>query len=161
MRFTPAQQAAIKTYVLADPVLAPLTSGDGTDYGFVASTLSGYPISPVLAWSTNVPSVVSDDAPSYATFDSIVAGKRDSWGFFLANPRDFTRKKVRDWVVDVWGAATAASNAEAILKAGTENMRVIEVVLGGVDKTTGTVTAKTRSYVGGIDLAEVAGLFNV
>jgi hypothetical protein len=161
MSLTPAQQATIKTYVLADPVLAPLTSGPGTDYGTIALTLDAYSSPANMAWVTNVPAVVSDDAPSYSTFDSIAAGKRDSWGFFLAQTRDFTRKKVRDWVVDVWGAATAGSNAEAILQAGTEKMRVVEVVLGGTVKTTGTVSATTRNYVGGITLPEIAAIFNV
>ena len=157
---TPEQKAVVKAYVLADPVLVTYTSGPGTDYGFIASALAAYASPPELAWKTSVPAVVSDDAPSYSTFDSIAAGKRDSWGFFLAQTRDFTRKKVRDWVVDVWGSATAGSNAEKILQAATENMRVIEVVLGGTDKTTGTVTAKDRTYVGSIDLAEVASIFN-
>ncbi len=157
---TPEQKAVVKAYVLADTVLAPYTSGQGTDYGLIANALAAYASPPVLAWRTSVPAVVSDDAPSYSTFDSIAAGKRDSWGFFLAQTRDFTRKKVRDWVVDVWGAATAGSNAEKILQAGTENMRVVEVVLGGTDKTTGTVTAKDRTYVGSIDLTEVASIFN-
>lgn len=157
---TPEQKAVVKAYVLADPVLVTYTSGPGTDYGFIASALAAYASPPELAWKTSVPAVVSDDAPSYSTFDSIAAGKRDSWGFFLAQTRDFTRKKVRDWVVDVWGAATAGSNAEKILQAGTENMRVVEVVLGGTVKTTGTVTAKDRTYVGSIDLTEVASIFN-
>lgn len=157
---TPEQKAIVKAYLLADPVLAPHTSGPGTDYGFIANALAAYASPPVLAWRTSVPAVVSDDAPSYSTFDSIAAGKRDSWGFFLAQTRDFTRKKIRDWVVDVWGSATAGSNAEKILLAGTENMRVVEVVLGGTDKTTGTVTAKDRTYVGSIDLTEVASIFN-
>lgn len=157
---TPEQKAVVKAYVLTDQVLAPYTSGPGTDYGFIANALAAYASPPVLAWKTSVPAVVSDDAPSYSTFDSISAGKRDSWGFFLAQTRDFTRKKVRDWVVDVWGSATAGSNAEKILQAATEDMRVVEVVLGGTDKTTGTVTAKDRTYVGSIDLTEVASIFN-
>lgn len=160
MHFTPTQQATIKAYVLADPVLGPLTSGPGTDYGFIANTLAAYASPTVLAWKTSVPAIVSDDAPSYSTFDTIAAGKRDSWGFFLAQTRDFTRKKVRDWITDVWGAAIANSNAEKILQAGTENMRVVEVILGGTDATTGTVTAKKRDYVGSIDLSEIALMFN-
>ncbi len=161
MHFTDEQKATIKAYVLADPVLAPVSSGPTTDYGLIANTLAAYANPVSKAWIPSVPPVVSDDAPSYSTFDSIAAGKRDSWGFFLAQTRDFTRKKVRDWIVDVWGAAILDSNSEKILLAGTENMRVIEVILGGTDKTTGTVTAKTRNYVGSIDLLDIANIFNV
>jgi len=161
MHFPPAQQAIIKAYVLADPILAPLTSGPGTDYGFIANTLAAYASPAVLAWSTSVASTTSDDAPDYSTFDALAAGKRDSWGFFLRNTRDFTRNKTRKWITDIWGNATAASNSEAILLSGTENARVIEVVLGGTTKTTGTVSAMARNYVGSIDLLEIAAIFNV
>jgi len=93
------------------------------------------------AWITNQPSTDSDDAPDYSAFDTIVPGKRDSWGFFLAYPRDFTRSKVRKWVTDVWGNALAASNAEAILQAATRNATRGEIVFGGTTRTTGTVAA--------------------
>lgn len=103
---------------------------------------------------------MSDDAPDYSTFDSLAAGKRDSWGFFLQNTRDFTRNKTRKWITDIWGPANAASNAEAILLSGTEKARVIEVVLGSSVKTTGTVSAIARNYVGSIDLLEVGLILN-
>ena len=34
---------------------------------------------------------------------------------FCATSRDFTKAKIRNWVTDVWGNATAGSNAEAVL----------------------------------------------
>lgn len=156
---TPQQLATLKAYILADPVLGPLTSGPGTDRVAIANAMSAVALPNVLSWRTSVPSTDADDAPSYSAFDSIVPGKRDSWGFFLNFPRDFTRKKVRDWVVDVWGAATANSNAEAILLAGTEKALRVEVVLGGTNRTTGTVTAMNRTYVGALDLAHVVDMF--
>ena len=157
---TPAQLATLKAYILADPILAPKTSGDGTDYGFISDALSA-PKSPAkLAWRTNVQPNEADDAPDYSVFDGFTQGKRDSWGFFLRAQRDYTRQKTRKWVTDVWGAAAAGSNAEAILLAGTENATVAEVAIGGTDRTTGSVTALQRNYIGGVSLSEVAGMFN-
>ena len=110
----------------------------------------------VKAWKTNVPTNDSDDAPDYSTYDALQAGKRDSWNLFLRAPRDFTRNKVRKWITDVWGNATAASNAEAILNAGVENARRVEVLIGGSNASTGTVTAMKRDFEGPIGLQELS-----
>jgi len=156
---TNQQKTTLKAYILADPVLGPLTSGESTDFGAISDALSAKASPTVLAWKTSVSPADADDAPSYAAFDSIAAGKRESWGFFLRFSRDFTRKKVRDWIVDVWGNATAGTNAEAILLAGTENATRAEVALGGTSRTTGAVTALVRNYIGGITIEDVGSMF--
>jgi hypothetical protein len=161
MALTAAQTATLKAFILADPLLGPKTSGPGTDYGFIADYLTDFASPVQLAWRIDVPPADSDDAPSYSSFDTIAAGKRDSWGFFLGHPRNYTRNKVRTWVTDVWGNATAGSNAESILQAATEKARRVEVALGGSTKTTGTVSALDRNYVGTVSLSEIAAMFNV
>lgn len=116
--------------------------------------------SATIAWRTAASIEAVDDAPNYSNYDTLAAGKRDSWALFLTRPRDFTRQKVRNWVTDVWGAATASSNSEAILQAGTETALRIEDVLGGTVRTTGTVSALDRAYVGTITLDEVSAVLN-
>ena len=160
--FSPAQLATLKAYIL-NPAngMSQWTSGPGTDYGAIAAAMSADAAPAQLAWRTAVPAGDSDDAPDMSTFDALTAGKRDSWALFLGqSTRDFTRNKARKWVTDVWGNATAASNAEAILLAGTENAKRVEAVLGGATRTTGTVSALARNYVGSMDLAHVAEIFN-
>jgi hypothetical protein len=148
MALTTAQLQTLKAAIAAE-----------TDAAFVALRNSGAtgamaewynePKSPdLLAWRDNVQPAESDDAPDYSTFDAISAGKRESWGFFLAYPRDFTRNKTRKWITDVWGNATAASNAEAILLTGTRKANRVEAVFGGTSRTTGTVTATNLNFVG-------------
>ena len=161
MALTPAQQATLKAYILSQQDLSPLTSGPGTDYAAIANALNANASPQTLAWRTAVPPTDSDDAPSYATFDSIAAGKRDSWGFFLAFPRNYTRNKVRAWVTDVGGNATAGSNAEAILRAATVKATRAEVALGGGTKTTGTVSALDRNWEGTISISDIGDMFNV
>jgi hypothetical protein len=95
----------------------------------------------VLAWRTAVTPQEADEAANYTTFDSLTAGKRDSWRLFLGYSRDYSRNRVRTWVTDVWGAATAASVAEAVLQAGTANAKNVQVAVGGTVRTTGTVSA--------------------
>ena len=102
-----------------------------------------------LAWRTNVPPEDSDEAPSYSAFDTLQQGKRDSWVVFLKFPRNFTKNKVRRWVVDVWGDATQNSNAAAILDAGTRRITRAENALGGTTTATqGVVTARVLTWEG-------------
>lgn len=157
---TPQQLATLKAYILADPILGPKTSGEGTDYGFIADAMSAPKSPTVLAWRTNVQPNDADDAPDYSVFDALTQGKRDSWGFFLRTQRDFTRQKTRKWITDVWGAATAASNSEAILLAGTEAATVAEVAVGGPTRVQGTVSAMARNYSGGVTIEDLGKMFN-
>lgn len=107
-----------------------------------------------LAWSVAVQPQTSDEAATYTAYDSLVAGKRDSWALFLGFPRDFSRNKVRAWLTDVWGAATAGSIAESILLAGTENATNAQTIIGGNSKTTGTVTAIDRTFSAAVEFGE-------
>ena len=84
------------------------------------------------AWRISVPPQDSDEAATYTSYDTLAAGKRDSWSIFLKFNRDFTKAKVRSWITDVWGNATAGSDAAAILNgAGLRNITRAEAVLGG------------------------------
>ena len=148
MALTPAQKATLKAYILSDPVLGPKATGAGTDYQLVADALNADANPVTKAWVTSVAIDAADEAPDYSTFDSIQAGKRDSWDFFLRRSRDFSRNKVRKWITDVWGNSTAGSNSEAILLAGTENAKRAEAVIGGTVRTTGTVSALDRAFIG-------------
>lgn len=99
-----------------------------------------------LAWHTAAPMSEVEEAPAYTSYDGLVAGKRDSWVLFLRSSRDFTKAKTRNWVVDVWGNATAGSNAEAVLQAGTFSASNAQHALGGTTRTTGTVSALDLVY---------------
>lgn len=94
-----------------------------------------------LAWHTAAPPADLEAAPSYTSYDTLAQGKRDSWLVLLRNPRDFTRTVIRNWVVDVWGSATAGSNAEKVFLAATYEASNGQFALGGTTRTTGTVSA--------------------
>ena len=152
---TPAQTALVKTYVQANYAAHVAAS----EYSQIAAKLSTDASPVVKAWNTAVDSKDMDDAPDYTAFDAIPAGKRDSWGFLLARPRDFNRNKVRTWITDVWGPAVANSNSEKILQAGLVNATAAEVAIGGTTKTTGTVSGLDRTYIGGVTVQEVNSMF--
>lgn len=114
--------------------------------------------SAALAWRANVQPQEADEAATYTGYDSIVAGKRDSWAIFLLFPRNFSKNKIRSWIVDVWGAATASSIAEGILQAGTGFATNAQAAVGGTSKTTGTVTALDRILIDQVTDADVSWL---
>jgi hypothetical protein len=118
----------------------------GGDVGQVTGWLNGARTPTTLAWYTAAPQAAVRQAPTYTTYDSLTQGKRDSWVLFLADPQDMTKAKVRNWVADVWGSATASSNAEAVLLAGTFSATNAQNALGGTSRTTGTVTALDLTY---------------
>lgn len=153
---TLAQLAALKTAIIADPVAGPMRIAQDT-YSLLAwcnaATLTD-------AWRNTVQAYESDEAATYATFDNIVAGKRDSWKIFITFPRDFTRAKVRNWVADVWGPVIASSISENILKAGIEKSTNAQNALGAISRTTGTVTANDRNFFGTVRQDEVNKLVN-
>lgn len=150
---TPTQLTALKTFAQGNATAAAYLAAQDVNS---LHAWCNAPASPdALAWRTLVPPQDSDEAPSYSTYDSLVAGKRDSWERFLAFPRDYTKAKVRNWVEDIWGAAAAGNNTERILRAGTERATNAQVALGGTSRQTGTVTALDRSFPGSVDESDV------
>lgn len=146
-----AQIATLKTFVFSsnDPaIIAARTAGATYD---ISLLLSATATPTTNAWRVAVPAADLDNAATYTTYDSLTQGKRDEWAIFLAySPRDMSKVKNRSVVTDVWGAATASSIAEAILTAGVEPANVAEVAIGGAVRTTGTVSALARNYVGSV-----------
>lgn len=154
MALSASQSTTLKSFVQAsvDPVIVTARQQGNTFDLAKALNADASPV--VLGWRVAVTPVEADDAPDYSTFDSIPAGKRESWGFFLAFSRDYSRNKTRKWVTDVWGNAAAASNAEAILQTAVENASVAENAIGGTLRTTGTVSAIARNFVGDVTQTE-------
>lgn len=140
----PQQITTLRAAIFANPTAAALLAAGNVagvqDWANTSTATKG--------WLTAAPIDAMDEAPSYTTYDSLVQGKRDSWTRFLAFPRNCARAKVRSWVVDVWGAATGGSNAEAVLLACTEAATAAQVAIGGTTRTTGNVSALDRSYTG-------------
>lgn len=147
---TANQIVTLRAAIIADATAHPIQAA-GNLSGLLAwcNGASG-----TLAWVSAVPVIDAEEAPSYTTYDTLAQGKRDSWLVFLRSPRDFSRNKVRNWITDVWGNATAGSNAEAVLQAGTVQATNAELKFGGPTRTTGTVSAIARSWVGVVSETE-------
>jgi hypothetical protein len=155
---TDPQLVTLRAGVCADNTARPLMQA-GNGPGLNAWLNTG---TATLGWRGDVTAAEMDEAPSMSTYDSLTQGKRDSWERLLdlrdGRTRDFNRGPVRNWVVDVWGTATAGSNSEKILLAGTQAATNAQLILGGTVKITGTVTATDRNYVGTVTTNETSRL---
>lgn len=155
---TPEQRTILAAALRSNPATTQLAA-DRNDSA-IKGWLDAEAVPTAKAWITAQPIADTDDAPDYSTFDGLLPGKRDSWNFFLRQPRDFSRNKVRKWVTDVWGAATANSNAEAILLAATRKATNCELIFGGTDATTGAVTAKKLTFEGSASIEDIGRALN-
>lgn len=150
MQLTTTQLQTLKAAIAAETDTAFVALRTSGQTGAMADFYNTASSPAVKAWNKSQEAGATDEACDWTVFDAIVAGKRDSWGFFLQRTRDFSRAKIRKWVTDVWGNATAGSAAEAILQAATRTATRGEAVFGGTDRTTGTVTAKDLTIDGAI-----------
>ena len=153
---TDTQLAMLKAAIIADATAGPIRAS-GDSYSLMAWCNGA---SSTLAWRSSVPAQESDEAATYTAYDSLAQGKRDSWAIFLMFPRTFYKSKIRSWITDVWGNATASSISESILQAGTIYATRAENVFGGTVKATGTVSAIQRTWEGQIGMDDAAKLVN-
>jgi hypothetical protein len=149
MQLTPTQYQTLKSAIAAETDAGFVANRTAGNTGLMADFYNGN--SATTAWETNVSPDTTDEACDWTQFDSITAGKRDSWiGAFMTRPRNFARNKVRKWIIDVWGAATGTNPAVAILQAGTRPARRGEMVFGGTVRATGDVSATDLNVIGTI-----------
>lgn len=165
MELKPVHITRLKNHITADPVLGPLTSGPGTDYGAIVAAMNAEADPVTRAWRIAVDPVETDAATPWANFDAIAAaGKRDSFlHAFLRYPRNYALQATRKWITDVWGNAIANSDAAAILNgAGVENATRAEVVVNNnaAAVAQNSVSAINRPWVGQLTIADIAGMFN-
>ena len=155
---TDAQKVTLKAAILADTTPAVVAAAAARDDITLADLMNE--ATATLAWRVAVTTEEVDEETAWTSFDTLSDGKRDSWGYFLRVARDFSKIKVRKWVTDVWGAATAGSNAEALLMLGTEYATRAEMMLGGTSKTTGTVSALKRNWTGSLSYVDIGQIMN-
>lgn len=150
MPLTNAQINTLRAFVTASvdaAIVAARTAGNTVD---LAVALNATAAGPVKAWNPNVTPRLADEATPWAKFDTLDSqaqgGKKLSWMSFFNYARDASRGPMRRWVTDVWGAATASSDAESILTAFLIDATVAQAAIGGNVATTGTVAALNLRY---------------
>lgn len=148
MELTNPQRAALKLAIQADATAGPLLAGGKVRQLAKWCNDRGT----TLAWREFVAAGELDEASNWAIFAGMPQGSREAWMRIFALSRDFSRAKVRKWVVDVWGAG---ADADAILQAGTEKATNAQLALGGTSKTSSGITALVRDFAGVVEELDV------
>jgi hypothetical protein len=156
---TPAQLTTLKAAILAETNPGFVTARTLGQTTVMRDFYNAEAVPAVQAWRSSVPPEETDEITPWVAFDSLVAGKRESWnGAFLRFPRDYSKAAVRKWITDTWGSATVGSNAETIMRgAGLRNITRAENVLGGTNTaSTNTVSSRKLSWEGALTDADIS-----
>lgn len=178
---TPAQQAIVKAYILADPVMsAKPQNGDG-DYE-IAELFNAQSSPSFMVWSKNVP--VQDiydaiDWSKYTPVDAadptvlqtnrllIIQTKQMNLQNMLQGREtiDASKTKIRAGLRDAVIAIPAGASGAAVVAGGASgatvlatcqrNALLIEKILSTTTATTGSTTANLLDYVGQISYQDV------
>lgn len=162
---TPEQTATLKAYILADPVLGPLTSGPGTDYGAIAAALN-LDAAPVFkVWRTSVTraEIQDDDTFAWTLVDNLSTNsKYRIWEWMFDNAAGAinpSKDNIRAGIAATWtGTAQLVAVATMTLNKCKRNAARLERLFAtgnGADATPGKLV-----FEGSIDLMEIAAMFN-
>lgn len=160
---TPAQAATLKAYILADPVLAPLTSGPGTDYGAIAAALNTDASPAFVVWKTSITEgeILQDAGMDWTRVDNLSVGKSRIWEWMFRNQTiNPSQANIRTGIAAVWvgTAADLAVQAAALAKCKRNANRVEKLFATG---TGSTASPATMTAEGPVSLSDIAGLFNL
>jgi hypothetical protein len=136
---SPAQRTTLRAALFAEPTIA--TQIANRDDGAITVWCNG--ASTTDAWLAAADGRAMFEAIDLTKYDALTAGKRASWDLMLRNtPLDIGRLKMRQAVLDVWGA----TDAVGVLQALREKATRCQVILGGTTRTTNTVSGLDRNY---------------
>lgn len=158
-----SQKTTLKAAILADaPALALWNAGD-------FYSLTNYVNAPTEqdAWREDIPAADLFDQLKIASFDSLVAGKRDAFRLLLQfapvnAAKAAIRKGIEDIFTTVGSSYSDAGQMGKMLGACIEKARWAEVALGfNTPAAVGGITAIKRNVVGTLTPAEVSSLQGV
>jgi hypothetical protein len=159
---TDQQKATLKAYILADPVLAPLTSGPGTDFNSIALALNADASPAFTVWRTSISRRdCQSEGFDWTQADNLTTGQARVWDWLFdgdsqsMNPSESGK---RAGVSECWkGTAAKVANATFVLNQCKRSATQAEKVLA-----TGTGTQAvpaTMTFEGAVSVGEIAGMF--
>ena len=160
---TQAQKVTLKAAILADATALPLwTAGD-------FPSLTVYVNAPTAqdAWRVSVPAADMVSALKFATYDGIIAGKRDAFRLMLEfGPADASKASVRSGLADIFATGGSytdtAQLGKMLTEACVEKALWAETKLGfTTPAAVGGVTAIKRTFVGTVSIDELSALQGV
>lgn len=161
---TSAQSQTLKSAILADGALAPLTSGPGTDYGAIASAMNLAASPAYWVWRTSVSrSEMYNKASPDATFWdwTIYKGQsvteQNAWvQMFMGDSADFSQANLRAGIGKIFGAANAQT-VHALAIGRRQATRAEKLLATG---TGSAASPGVMSFEGAIQIADIGEIFN-
>jgi hypothetical protein len=163
MSLSPAQQATLKAAILADPALAPLTSGPGTDLNSVMLAMNAAATPAFVVWRTSVTRAEyqDDDNFDWTVVDNLSTGsKYRIWEWMLGTTGSInpSKPKIRAGIAACWvGNAALVAVQTAVLQRSKRSATRVEKLFA-----TGTGTDATPAvmvFEGSVSINEIAELF--
>lgn len=162
---TPQQLTTLKAAIMADPTLAAMTSGPGTDYNAIALAMSAEASPAFVVWKTNVTraELQDMDAFNWTVVDNLSTGSKYriwEWMFGTTGSINPSKANIRAGIAATWvGNAQLLAVQAAVLAWCKRNATRVEKLF-----STGTGSEASPAVMtveGGVSLGEVASLFNV
>lgn len=164
MALTTAQLQTLKAAILADPTLAAMTSGPGTDYNATAQAMSAEAAPAFVVWKTNATRAELQDMGTFnwTVVDNLSTGSKYriwEWMFGTTGSINPSKANIRAGIAATWnGNAQLLAVQAAVLEACKRNATRLEKLFA-----TGTGSGASPAVMtveGGVSLGEIAGLFN-
>ena len=157
---TTAQTATVKAFILADATLGPKTSGPGTDYGFIADSMSSIAAPAFIVWKSNVSiGAVGDNfvGTELAGLTAANQTRLQTIAQFSPNGIDPSLADRRAFFDDIFSSA-AATRAKLLALWKRSATRIEKVLATG---TGSDAAPATMVYEGGVSINTVADMFRV
>jgi len=163
MSLNPSQLAILKAAILADPVLAPLTSGPGTDFNSVMLAMNAAASPAFVVWRTSVTRAEyqDDDAFDWTVVDNLSTGSKYriwEWMFGTTGAINPSKAKIRAGIAACWvGNAALVTVQTTVLQRSKRSATRVEKLFA-----TGTGTDATPAvmvFEGSVSINEIAELF--
>ena len=157
------QLGKIKTAILADPVLAPLTSGPGTDFNSVMLAMNAAASPAFVVWRTSVTRAEyqDDDNFDWTVVDNLSTGSKYriwEWMFGTTGAINPSKPKIRAGIAACWvGNAGLVAVEAAILARSKRNATRVEKLF--TTGTGSTAVPAVLTFEGSVSINEIAELF--
>ena len=160
MALTPAQAATLKAAINADPTLAAMTSGPGTDFHAIAQAVSA-PASPAFyVWksSTTPEEFRAAIIEAADQLDNLTVGKRDALLYVVSGNIDSRIAARRAALDNLCGSQNVLK--ASIVAGQKRTANVVEKLLADTANGNGAVaTPAVAVYEGSVSLNDVAALY--
>lgn len=165
MSLAPSQYAAVKAFILADPVLSQAPANeDGDD--FIANAMNLLASPAFVVWKTKVSQdEIMQNGFDWLRVDNLSVGKARIWEWLFDNDErsiNPSKANVRAGISEAWkGTAADVAVRDAVLGHCKRNASIIEKLLANTSEGNGqAATPATMTFSGNVTRQEIGAARN-